>query len=349
MLTFTMESNLLVQANFVTNRFLALKGDYNGLFYETNEVKQETSGSFTMKLTDHGGFSAKLISGARTHTASGNFDLTGLARATVKRPGTNDLTLDLQLDLTNGTEQVMGQLSEEDWTAAVLADHVTTNVAAYVGSYTMVIPGVTNDPASPAGDGIAAVSVNGQGKVMVRGTLADGTAFTPMTALSKDGQWPLYVSLYAGKGSVLSWVSITNPPSGGIGGSLNWIKPAKPTDKVYPAGFTNQIELGGSAYVAPVGRTNFALSFTNGVLTLSDGSLSSTLSNRVTFVSNTRATGSNSLVLTLELPSGLFNGTVKDRAKTITFKGAVLQNQDRGVGFFINTNKSGRVFLKPAP
>src|SRR5262249_7426733 len=118
---------------------------------------------------------------------------------------------------------------------------------------------------------------------------------------------------------------------------------------LYPAGFNKLIEMGGSPYVAPVGRTNFALSYTNGLLTLSDGGLASTLSNRVTFVSNNRATGSNSLVLTLDLPSGLFNGTVRDGAKTITYKGALLQNQDRGVGFFLNTNKSGRVFLRPAP
>src|SRR5262249_55290200 len=60
-LMFTMRSNLMLQAHFVTNRFLALKGDYNGLFYDTNQVQQDTSGSFTLKLTDHGGFSAKLL------------------------------------------------------------------------------------------------------------------------------------------------------------------------------------------------------------------------------------------------------------------------------------------------
>jgi hypothetical protein len=192
--------------------------------------------------------------------------------------------------------------------------------------------------------------VNGKGKVMLRGMLADGTALTPMTTLSKDGQWPLYVPLYAGKGSVLSWVSITNPPSGGLGGLLSWIKPARPADKLYPAGFAKTIELGGSPYDAPVGRTNFALSFTNGTLRLSGGNLNPAVSNSANFVSNTRATGSNGLVLTLELPGGLFSGTVRDPStgKTITFKGAVLQNEDRGVGFFLGTNQSGRVFLAPA-
>jgi hypothetical protein len=351
MLTFTMQSNLVLQANFVTNRFLALKGDYTGLFYDTNEVQQESSGSFTLKLTDRGGFSAKLLSGARTHTASGQFDLTGLSHVTVKRPGTNDLTMDLQLDLTEGTEQIIGWLRTPDWTAEVRADHATTNVAAYVRNYTLVIPGTTNDPACPPGDGFAAVSVNSQGKVTLRGMLADGTALSPMTTVSKNGEWPLYVSLYAGKGSVLSWVSITNPPSGGLGGLLSWIKPVRPTDKLYPNGFGKTIEVGGSPYVPPVGRTNFALSFTNGLLRLSEGNLASPLTNSANFVSNTRATGSNSLVLTLDLPSGLFNGTVRESStgRTITFKGAVLQNRDSGAGFFLGPSQSGHAILAPAP
>jgi hypothetical protein len=347
MLTFTMQSNLVVQANFVTNRFLALKGDYNGLFYETNELHQETSGFFTLKLADHGSFSAKLISGPKTYPASGQFDLTGFARVTVKRPGTNEVTLELQLDLTEGTEEIKGELREADWTAELRANRATTDAEAFAGQYTLVLPGTPSDPTCPAGDGFGALTVNSQGKVMLRGTLADGTTLTHMASLSQYGTWPLYVPLYAGRGSVLGWVIITNEPPGGLGWTVSWVKPARPADKFYPEGFGKVIELGGSPYVAPVGRTNFALSFTNGVLRLSGGNLAASLSNSATFVSNTRATGSNNLVFTLELPSGLFNGTVRDpgTGKTITFKGAVQQNQDRGVGFFLGTDQSGRALL----
>jgi hypothetical protein len=110
-----------------------------------------------------------------------------------------------------------------------------------------------------------------------------------------------------------------------------------------------QVLAGGSRYVAPASKTNTVLSFTNGTLVLNGGGLSAPLSNNVVFTANNKASGSNNLILTLDLASGLFNGSVKHphTAKPILFKGAVFQNQNLGSGFFLQTNQSGHVYLGP--
>jgi hypothetical protein len=90
----------------------------------------------------------------------------------------------------------------------------------------LVIPGKDNDPSVPAGDGFGVVSVGTSGKIKFKGTLADGTKVSQSTSLSKDGLWPMYVSLYSGKGSLVSWQAFANQINSDLNGMLNWIKAA---------------------------------------------------------------------------------------------------------------------------
>ena len=55
--------------------------------------------------------------------------------------------------------------------------------------------------------------------------------------------------------------------------------------------------------------------------------------------------GTNKLTLSINLASGLFNGSVTtpDGSRSFPFKGAVYQKQNQGWGFFLGTNQSGRV------
>jgi hypothetical protein len=62
--------------------------------------------------------------------------------------------------------------------------------------------------------------------------------------MSGQGLWPLYVSLYAGKGSIPGWLSFTN--KGDISGQIDWFKLPQATAKLYPGGFTNSTEAIGS-------------------------------------------------------------------------------------------------------
>jgi hypothetical protein len=62
-LSFKMQSNLVLSANFVTNPFLAVAGSYNGLFYQDSGVTQDSSGfiSVTIASNSAGAYSAKLL------------------------------------------------------------------------------------------------------------------------------------------------------------------------------------------------------------------------------------------------------------------------------------------------
>src|ERR1035438_602931 len=62
--------------------------------------------------------------------------------------------------------------------------------------------GSDDDVSLPQGDGYGAVTVDTGGNVSLTGALADGTTLKtslghPLTApVSKNGQWPVYASLY---------------------------------------------------------------------------------------------------------------------------------------------------------
>src|SRR5581483_8449926 len=77
-----------------------------------------------------------------------------------------------------------------------------------VQNFTIAFEGGTNSVASlPAGYGVATLLIDNQGNTLMTGTLADGQKFTQQSLLSPYGQWPLYASLYSGKGSVRGWMT----------------------------------------------------------------------------------------------------------------------------------------------
>ena len=357
-LSFLMQTGLVLRANFVPNPFIPVKGTYNGLFHDTNVVLHESSGFFTALVTDRGTFTGSLQSNGKRLPLTGQFDLEGMVIKTVPRPGTNALTVELQLDLSNGTDQITGRISDGIWEAELVADRAVfsalTNPATnYAGKYTLVIPGDANAAASPGGDGFGTASVDKAGSVTFSASLADGTATTQRVPVSKDGHWPLYGSLYGGRGSILSWVRFDPEPTNGFEGALTWIKPALPLTRYYPGGFTNETSVIGSRYVPPVGVTNRVLTFTNGLVGFTGGNLMQPFTNDVTLRLNNKVTNgsSNKLVLTIVPATGLFNGTAMtpDTGRTIVFKGALLQRQDFGAGYFLDTNRIGQVFFGPAP
>ena len=354
-LTFSMQNDMVLQANFVPNPFAPAKGVYTGLFYDANGVLHESSGFFTLTLTERGTYSGNLQLRGRHHSFSGRFDVAGKATRTIPQSRTNSLTMTLALDLTPGADRLTGTISNGLWLAELSADravfNVRSNPAPYVGKYTMVIPGSANPAASPGGDGFGAVTVSAAGKIQLTGALADGTSVTQAAAISKHGLWPLYVSLYRGQGSILSWITFTDAPADDLNGALSWIKPALPTAKYYPGGFTNETAASGSIYDPPIGTTNRVLNFTNAQVVLNDGNLSQSITNIVALAANNKVTNlsSNKLTLTIVRPSGLINGTVMipGTTRSVPFKGAVLQKSNAGYGHFLGTNQSGRVYFGP--
>src|SRR5262249_11700444 len=138
--------------------------------------------------------------------------------------------------------------------------------------------------------------------------LADGQQISQAVSISKNGQWPLYLSLYGGQGSLLSWITLTNGPSDQLSGLTSWIRPSFPGSQYYPAGFTNEVMVIGSSYTAPT--TNLALNFTAGQVCFTGADLTEPLTNNVVLNSYDQVinNSTNPMSLTLIPSAGMFSG-----------------------------------------
>jgi hypothetical protein len=353
-LPFVMSSNLELVANFVSSPFPALKGAYNGLFRPMDSsLSHENSGFFNLVVTDKGAFTGKLLLAGAAHPVSGKFDLGLHANSLVLRGTNSSLVLDLQL--TAGTDQISGAVSNTGWSSDLSGYraifNATTNRATnFVGAYTILLSGGTNPVTSPFGQSAATLAVSLAGNVKFAGTLADGSKMAQVMPVSANGQVPTYVRLYRGKGSLLGWLTFTNSMNTDIAGSLLWTKRSGVLGPFYPAGFTNTVETVGSRYMRlPAGTP--ALGLTDGIVLLSEGNLSATLTNQIAVSALNKIsilpTNSNRLLLTLSAPNGLVGGSFFNpwTRKTGLIKGAVIQKQNLAGGFFRGTNECGLFFL----
>ncbi len=352
-LRFTMSSNLVIAANFVPNPFLALKGSYTGLFYDTNAPSHVNAGLFTLTVAEKGAFSGKLQQGAAKYSFSGQFDLALAAQKTVLRKRTNEIVVSLQL--TGGSDRLIGVVSNAAWSSELFGYRADFNdksnpATNFQGGYTLLLPGTDNSADGPSGHGFAQLAVNSGGSVGFKGTLADGNAAVQKVPLAANGQWPLYVGLYSGKGSVFGWLTLFNTPTNDVIGPVLWTKSGGVKGPLHPAGFTNEMEALGSRYVVPASGTR-VLDLTNAVVVLQDGNLSASLTNAVILSEQNKVTveapNLQKLSLSLAVSSGSISGSFahpQTRHRS-TIKGVLLQKQDLGAGLFPGTNRSGCVFL----
>jgi hypothetical protein len=417
LLDFVMETNLTLAANFVPAPPITYAGLYSGLFYETNAfesngyesngyesngyesngyessgyetigaetngVAHHSAGFFTMRVKTNFVFSGKLLFDGDALRVSGRFNTNnGTFSKTISRVkiGKDDVYLNLQLDLSNGSDTVTGTLSNANWMSTLLADRATfsrTNPAVnYLGSYTMVIPGFTNAANGPRGFGSGTIVVMTNGTVKFYCTMADGRRTVQAVPLSKNGQWPFCLRLYKliehqtnlltlavktnaihFNGLAMGWLTFTNTVTLNTApqGVVKWIKTeADPNDPFYPNGFTRETAVISSKFIRPPagGRV---LDLTNGIVTLSAGNLT-------TSITNTFVLGSNSVSrVTTEIDPVRMLFLKHNGAVVVTFdhpddgddrpvavKGVVLQEQNFAAGSFKGTNAGGRMLILP--
>jgi len=355
-------------AGFAKQAVAPVKGTYNGLFYDTNQLLSANSGFFTFTLSKNGAFSGRLLMGPANYTFSGSgsnkFNPSGAAKATAKH-GSQSLTVNLQLvNTTDGRAGVQGQVSNGTWAAQLLGDlepvWTAKNPSPYEGRYTMVLTnGGTNSV--PGGDSYGSLTVSKQGVLSVAGKLADGNAFSQSVPVSTNGLWPFYTYVAGGKDFLLGWVSFQYSDSGwtafqnseatGITMSdpIFWSKASASKDRYYPAGFTNTFNLAGAPYVMP-GKNSSGLSLTDPAVILSGGGLVSAVTTPVAYNGKLKYSANN-LTLSINPTVGSFTGQLKlaEGSPSVKMDGVVLQNQGGGggFGFFLGTNgESGAVLLQ---
>lgn len=355
-LTFTMSDGLALEANFVTNVFLAAKGAYRGLFAATNfDRQQAASGSVSLNVTSSGAISGSLDLGGQMVSLTGKFDLGGLAEIASKPVNRIPaLTTTLQLDFAD--HSVSGTVSSGAFIAPLQGyrDGFSSLQAAaeFEGQYTLILPGSTNPAVGPFGASYGTVKVSPSGTVTLMGSLADGTAISQSSVVAQNGYWPLYVNLYGGHGSLWGWNYFSNHTLTAPF-ALSWINATNPSKTaLYRPGFTNQQEtLTGGLYVP----TNpLPIDFT---VTLEGGDLPVVITNNAALSDNDKITVANSsgdgkLTLAITKSTGLISGSwanPDDPKQTIKVNGVILQlpGQTNAQGYFLGTNQSGDFTLDP--
>ena len=354
--TFRMQSNLVLQANFVTNFFLAAQGAYHGLFAPDNPPRRQTnSGSFAFNVTSGGVLSGNLLLGSESNLLHGQFDVSGKARILSTPHGWNPLTTTLQLNPAG--QSVSGTVTDGSFTARLSGDQAvftTTHQATnYEGQYTLIIPGVSDPTAGPFGTSYGTVKVDSLGNIAFGGSLADGTtSVSQSSVVSKDGYWPFYVPLYGGAGSLWGWNYFTNQTivSAPMTSWINATNTAKTA--AYRSGFTNQqADIIASFYDS----THQPLLGLAGAQVILEGGGLPAITNQITIAPNNSVTvpntAGNTNGLTMKIATnGLVSGSFQNPSKPsllINFNGVLLQNRSNAAGYFLATNQSGAFILGP--
>jgi hypothetical protein len=343
---FFAESNLLLTASFVTNPFIPVDGVYRGLFYDTNDISQASSGGFIATVASSGAFSARIALGEATYTANGKFSLTGGANLTIPRGKLPPITAQLQLNLAGGP--MVGTVSEGTWSVPLTAEpaiYAATNPAPQAGRYTLVIPGGYNASAAPAGNGFGALTVSSLGQITFGGALGDGTAISMSSVVGGDGAWPFYLSLDGGRETLFGWLEFED--NGTIGGQMAWFKQPQPGARYYPGGFAMLTAVVGSTY--QVTRNVAPFNMVSDLVSLGGGNLAQSFSVQTGAASQILGIASSLNSLTLSTANGYFHATIVDpvTSQKIPVAGVVLQKQNYGAGLFLGASESGNVILTP--
>jgi hypothetical protein len=235
--------------------------------------------------------------------------------------------MNLALHFTGG--EITGSVNGADFALDALVPSATTS-SPFAGKFTVILPANENASASvPQGDGVATVKVAKNGVAKITGSLADGSAFTASSPLGQHGEFPIFT-----KGALLTGtLSFRSTAASDIDGTLLWSAPA----------FSTAIEAVGSRYTAPAAGqrvVNVSAGSDNTAIALGAGGLSgqvvqtATLNADNTVILSTPAV--KGITFHVNAANGRFNGSfVHPQTGALTkFRGAILQKQNAGFGFF---------------
>jgi hypothetical protein len=223
-----MTSNLVLVANFVPSPFIGLAGAYTGLFLDadTNRFRPESSGLFRLQLARSGSFSGKVVSLGVTYPFRGQFDPGGRALVGLTRPSLAPLALAVNLDLSGATNTLQGTVTNASGgkllTSTLFAERnvfSSRNPAPQAGRRSFVL----QDGAQVVAKGVASVTTGGAARIS--GKLGGERSFNMASAISKEGNVPLYLSLDRGTEEIIGWFQFGDPTNPLVGGQFYFVQP----------------------------------------------------------------------------------------------------------------------------
>ncbi len=252
-LTFTMQNGATLNANFITNIFVRMAGNYNGLFSSDalGAATAETAGMIgNLQLKTNGIFSATLYLAGSAPGFSGTFNHAGYWSNALSTAVKVELTVNPSSDPRTITATVIGTnsilvngASQTGWTSGGQLVASLTHSSNFARHYTMLIPPPpTTAIATPPGYGFALLTNNpANATVTLSGYLADGVAFSPTAPIGEDDTIAVFPS-FTGSPLEFLWGNLTLSTSSTVptpAGNLTWIRKASTSSGMFKAGFTN--------------------------------------------------------------------------------------------------------------
>jgi uncharacterized repeat protein (TIGR03803 family) len=356
-LTFVMEPNLVITANFATNLFAAAAGRYDGIFTpsDSSAPSEADSGLIqNLQLGSNGVYSGKLWLAGVGYSLTGTFNRSGQATETIKRSTALGGSVTLQLTIPWGSvpRQINGSIGTATWSTTNLALYAATTNTNNSPSYTLLVtPSVGAASTTPPGFGYALITNTGS-TINMGFFLADGTSFSCSEPINEADSFPVYGNIYGNQGFVLGQLSLDTATASDVpSGQLTWLKPAQAAG-FFKAGFNTQILTLGSPWTNSTAAIG-ALFPNNAQLTVSGGGLNNAIFTTVQLTSSntlrwvggsTNFTGGS-----INPNNGSFSFSfVGASGKKVTAHGALLPDLTQGDGYFLGASSDGTITLLPA-
>jgi hypothetical protein len=213
-LSFTMQSNLVLQANFIPTPFAGAKGTYIGLFMPNDSSAStiKNSGFFSLTVTDQGAFSGYLETADNRQSLTGQFDKNFDSTNTISLPGEGTVVFGMNLDA--GAEIVTGSLTGDTMKAAIMAEEIVSGKVVYTqtGRYLIALSDENGDLT-----GSAVLNFTKSGPTTLSGQLPGGTKFSASSVFCPyyNADWPFFTPLDGNKGCLLGRMYLADgAPSG---------------------------------------------------------------------------------------------------------------------------------------
>jgi hypothetical protein len=222
--SFVLESNLTLVASFVPSPYLPFKGTYTGLLSNTNGVSPADCGYVAATVTASGRFSGRVRVGGSGYGLNGQFNAFGDAVVTVRRTKATPLVISLHLDLTDGSDEISGQITDGAWISELSANrnvfNSRLNPAQQAGTRSFLLE-QSDDLSITAGTGSSRIYQSGSTRV--RGKLLDLRSFSASGTLSKSGDYPLYLSFNRGSEVIIGWLNFPAGQQPSSSGTVFWV------------------------------------------------------------------------------------------------------------------------------